>query len=96
MTPLPTMNYKHDLKAIISYKFPYNDNKMIILVNIRVSTCSNSLKYLGIVFTPPPYSAGGGVEPLTNFLKRGDLTEPQFLEGGDIFQGVAIFQQKIN
>ena len=42
------------------------------------------------MFTPPPlppaYSVGGGVEPPTNFLKRGDLTEPQFLEGGDIFQ----------
>ena len=22
----------HDLKAIISYEFPYNDNKMIILI----------------------------------------------------------------
>ena len=34
---------------------PYNDNKMIILMNIiwkcRVSTCSNSLKYLGTLFT---------------------------------------------
>ena len=28
------VNYKHDLKAIISYEFPYNDNKMIILMNI--------------------------------------------------------------
>ena len=25
------VNYKHDLKAIISYKFSYNDNKIIIL-----------------------------------------------------------------
>ena len=35
---------------IISYELPYNDNKMIILMNItlkwRVSTLSNSLKYL--------------------------------------------------
>ena len=26
-----SQNYKHDLKAIISYEFPYNDNKMIFL-----------------------------------------------------------------
>ena len=34
-----------------SYEFPYNDNKMIVLLNITwkcgVSTSANSLKYLG-------------------------------------------------
>ena len=28
------VNYKHDLKVIISYKFPCNDSKMITLMNI--------------------------------------------------------------
>ena len=28
------VNYKHDLKAIISYEFTDNDNKIIILMNI--------------------------------------------------------------
>ena len=28
------MLIKHDLKAIILYEFPYNDTKMIILINI--------------------------------------------------------------
>ena len=28
-----TKTYKHDLKAIISYEFPNNDNKMTILTN---------------------------------------------------------------
>ena len=28
------VNYKHDLKASISYELPYNDNKIIILMNI--------------------------------------------------------------
>ena len=43
------VDYKHDLKAITSYKFPYNDKKIIIIMNIKVqsiSTCSNSHKYL--------------------------------------------------
>ena len=26
--------YKQDFKAIISFEFPYNDNKIIILMNI--------------------------------------------------------------
>ena len=48
---------------------------------------------------PPPLSAGGGgVEPLTKFSKRGDLTRPQLLEGGcwergdDFFQGAGGLQ----
>ena len=37
---------------VTSYEFPYNDNKIIILMNIiilymNISTCSNSPKYLG-------------------------------------------------
>ena len=44
------IDYKHDLKAIISYEFPYNDNNIIIVMNYdikvhSISTCSNSLKY---------------------------------------------------
>ena len=98
MTPLPTMNYKHDLKAMISYKFPHNDNKMIILVNIKEYQLVQTVSSIQAQCSPPPpplfYWGGGGVEPLTNFLKRGDLTETQFLEGGDIFQGGCNFSTK--
>ena len=45
------VNYKDDLKVLLSCEFPYNENKVIILMNIilkcRESTCLNSLKYLG-------------------------------------------------
>ena len=50
----------------------------------------------------PPFLLAG-VEPPTRFLKRGDLTGPQFLEevagnksGGTFFREFAIFRQKIN
>ena len=32
-----------------------------------------------------------GFEPPTKFSKKGAFTGPQFLEGGDLFQGVAVF-----
>ena len=41
----------------------------------------------------PPFFAGG-VEPPTKFSKRGGLTGPQLLEGGDFFQGGCNFHIK--
>ena len=49
---------------------------------------------------PPPPFCKGGIEPPTKFSKRGELTEPQLLEGGcwergdDFFQGGCNFHIK--
>ena len=42
----------------------------------------------------PPFCRGGGVESPTKFSKRWGLAGPQFLEGGDFFQGGLQFLHK--
>ena len=39
-----SVNYKHDLKAIISYEFSYNDNKITYEYYIKVQSIINLFK----------------------------------------------------
>ena len=54
--------------------------QVITLFITQVSVCQSQSKLQG----------RGSVEPPSKFKKRGGLTGPQLLEGGDFFQGGAI------
>ena len=45
---------------------------------------------------PPFYYGGVGVEPVTQFSKRGGLTRTQFLEGGCRERRDDLFQEDCN
>ena len=60
----------------------------------RLTVMNMHSKLLNSHSVHPPLSDGGRVEPPTKFSKRGGLTGPQLLEGGDFFQGGCNFHIK--
>ena len=65
-------------------------------INYKYASKSNGRKYWHSVQPPSPSLLGGGGWASYQMFKKEGGLDRTFLEGGNVFQGGAIFQQKIN